>query len=133
MKLRIVILTLVAFIALIGFTLLAPGTASAQTRVASTQMTDDCGQAPTIDSLETCVQHAADHGFITSKRVVRSLLVKLDAAGEALEDSHTSQAIHLLRAFIHEVKAQSGKHIDPMHAEHMVMHAQKVIDALKQK
>src|SRR5437764_8810269 len=78
MKLRFVILAIVAFVVLVGFNLLAPGTASAQTRAASTQMTDDCAQSPTIDSLETCVKHAADHGFITSKRVVRSLLAKLD-------------------------------------------------------
>ncbi len=125
MKLRFGILALVAFIALIGFNLLVPGTALVQTRATSTQTSGDCAQAPTIDSLETCVKDAADHGFITSERVVRHLLAKLDAAEEALEDDHTSQSIHLLKAFIHEVKAQSGKHIDPMHADHLVIQVLK--------
>ncbi len=34
-------------------------------------------------------------------------------------------------AFIHEVQAQVGKHIEQEHAEHLVMHAQVVIQALK--
>jgi hypothetical protein len=84
-----------------------------------------------IDSLEACVKHAASQGFITSKWVSHSLLAKLDAAEEAVNDDHTSQAIHLLKAFIHEVEAQSGKHIVPMHAKHLVMHAQMVIQALE--
>ncbi len=114
----------VALVAFVAFNLLTPGTARAQT-------TDECVHAQTIDSLEMCVEHAASQGFITSRGVAHSLLAKLDAAEEALEHGHTSQAIQDLRAFIHEVRAQAGKHIDPMHAQHMVMHAQSVIQALK--
>src|SRR6266567_3273603 len=125
MKRRLVVtaVALVALVAFVGFNLLSTGTARAQTG-------DGCVHQPTIDSLETCVEHAASQGLINSKGVTQSLLAKLDAAEEAIEEGHTSQAIHLLRAFIHEVEAQSGKHIDPMHAQDMVMHAQMVIDAL---
>lgn len=126
MKRRLVVaaVALVALVAFVGFNLLIPGTARAQTG-------DGCVHQPTIDSLEACVEHVASQGFINSKAVTHSLLAKLDAAEEAVDDDHTSQAIHLLRAFIHEVEAQSGKHIDPMHAEHLVMHARMVIQALE--
>ncbi|MDQ2907218.1 MAG: hypothetical protein M3Y81_27240, partial [Chloroflexota bacterium] len=60
-----------------------------------------------------------------------SLFAKLDSAENALRHGHASRAITMLNAFISEVRAQSGKHIVPMHAMHLVMHAQLVIDALK--
>jgi len=112
------------FVSLVGVGLLAPGTARAQT-------SDDCVHASTISSLRTCVQHAADQGFIDNQGVTNSLLAKLDAAQAAQNRGQTSEAINQLDAFIHEVQAQAGKHIDPMHAQHLVMHAQMVIQALK--
>lgn len=124
MKLRFVALALVLFVALVGVSLLALGTARAQT-------SDECVHAPTISSLRTCVQLAADAGFIDNQGVTNSLLAKLDAAQAALDRSQAGTAINLLNAFIHEVQAQAGKHIEQMHAEHLVMHAQIVIQALK--
>jgi hypothetical protein len=124
MKRRLVLVALVALVAFVGFGLLTSGTARAQA-------TNDCMPAPTIDSLEACVEHAADQGFINNQGVTSSLLAKLDAAEEALEHGHTSQAINELEAFIHEVQAQAGEHIDSVHAQHMVMHARMVIQALK--
>lgn len=126
MKRRLVIvgIALFALVAFVGFNLLNPGTARAQT-------TDDCALTPTIASLATCVEHAASQGIITSQGVANSLLAKLDAAQSALDRGQTSAAINNLQAFINEVQAQAGKHIDAMHAQHMVMHAQLVIQALK--
>ena len=126
MKRRMVV-TAVAFVALVafvGFNLLTSETARAQA-------TDECAPAPTIASLEACVEHAADQGFINNQGVTNCLLAKLDAAQAALDRGQTPVAIHKLNAFIHEVQAQAGKHIDSMHAQHMVMHAQSVIQALK--
>lgn len=124
MKLRFVALALVMFVALVGVGLLALGTAHAQT-------SDECVHAPTISSLRTCVQLASVASFIDNQGVTNSLLAKLDAAQAALDRSQTGTAINLLNAFIHEVQAQAGKHIEQMHAEHLVMHAQIVIQALK--
>ncbi len=124
MKLRFVVLALVMFVSLVGVGLLAPGTARAQT-------SDDCVHAPTISSLRICVQHAADQGFIDNQGVTNSLLAKLDAAQAAQDRGQTEVTINQLDAFIHEVQAQAGKHIDPMHAQHLVMHAQMVIHALQ--
>jgi len=125
MKRRFVVVAvaLFALVAFIGFNLLTPGTARAQT-------TDDCALTPTIASLTTCVEHAASQGLITSQGVANSLLAKLDAAQAAFDRGQTSVAINDLQAFIYEVQAQAGKHIDSMHAQHMVMHAQLVIQAL---
>jgi hypothetical protein len=120
----VVALALFALVAFLGFNLLTPGTARAQT-------TDECALTPTIAALTTCVEHAASQGLITSQGVTNSLLAKLDAAQAALDRGQTSVAINDLQAFIYEVQAQSGKHIDSMHAQHMVMHAQLVIQALK--
>jgi hypothetical protein len=123
MKLRFVVLALVLFVSLVGVGLLAPGTARAQA-------SDDCVHAPTISSLRTCVQHAADQGFIDNQGVTNSLLAELDAAQAAQDRGQTSVVINQLDAFIHEVQAQAGKHIDSMHAQHLVMHAQMVFQAL---
>ena len=124
-KLRLVVVVFVALVAFVGFNLIASVPAHAQTKM------DDCVHQPTIDTLEACVDHAADQGFITSRWVTRSLFAKLDSAENALRHRHTSRAINTLNAFISEVRAQSGKHIVPMHAMHLVMHAQLVIHALK--
>jgi predicted negative regulator of RcsB-dependent stress response len=124
MKLRFVVLVCVALAAFVGFSLVNAGTARAQT-------TDECVHQPTIASLEACVQHAADQGFIDNQGIANSLLAKLDAAQAAFDRGQTEVAIKNLEAFIHEVQAQAGKHIDQMHAEHLVMHAQMVIQALK--
>ena len=126
MKRRMVIavVALVAIMAFVGFNLLASGTARAQA-------SDECVHQPTISSLTACVRHAAAEGFIDNQGVTNSLLAKLDAAQAAQDRGQTGTAINLLGAFIHEVQAQAGKHIEATHAEHMVMHAQMVIQALK--
>ena len=128
MKLRLIVVSLAVLLLAVGFNLFAPGSVSAKAA------TDDCaqsGSAATIDSLETCVKHAEAMGHITSKHVARTLLAKLDNAEEAIEDDHTGTAIWWIHEFIHEVKDQSGKHIVPMHAMHLVMHAEMVIQALE--
>lgn len=114
----------VALIAFVGFNLLTSETAHAQS-------TEGCVQSPTIASLEACVEQAAEQGFINNQGVTNSLLARLDAAQEALDRGQTSVAIHMLNVFIYEVQAQAGKHIDPIHAQHMVMHAQMVIQSLE--
>ena len=125
MKLRLIVATLAMLMIAVGFNLFAPSNASAQVK------TDDCVHTGTIDSLEMCVQHAADMGHIDSQGVAHSLLAKLDKAEEAVADGHTGKAIHWLKAFIREVKDQSGKHIEAMHADQLVMHAELVIEALE--
>jgi len=87
--------------------------------------------ALTISSLRMCVVHASDMGHITNQGVMKSLLVKLDAAQAAQDRNQNAVTVAKLEAFIHEVEAQAGKHIDASHAEHMIMHAGEVIDALK--
>jgi hypothetical protein len=112
MKRRFVVVAvaLFALVTFIGFNQLTPGTAGAQ-------ITDDCALTPTIASLTICVEHATSQGLITSRGVANSLLAELNAAQAALDRGQTSVAINDLQAFINEVQAQAGKHIDSMHAQ----------------
>ena len=127
MKLRLVVVALALLLFAVGFNLVTPSSASAKAVAA------DCVPSATIDSLELCVKQAEAMGHITSPYIAHTLLVKLDKAEDALEDHHTGTAIWWLKAFIHEVNAQSGKHILPMHALHLVMHAEMVIQALQKE
>jgi hypothetical protein len=97
---------------------------------ARAQPMDDCPSTPTIQSLRTCVQHAADEGHIDNHGIARSLIAKLDAAQAALDRGQTAVAVNTLEAFVRALDAQTGKHIVTEHAAHLRMHAQDVIGAL---
>ena len=99
---------------------------------AKAQASDGCPLDTTVQSLQICVQYAADQGFIDNQGVANSFLAKLGAAQNAVNRNQPDVAINQLQAFIQEVQAQAGKHIDAMHAEHMVAHAQAVVQALKE-
>lgn len=87
-------------------------------------------EANTLVSLEHCVHHAIESGDIDNAGIAKSLLAKIDAAKAALDRQQVGVAVRTLEAFINEVEAQAGNHIDAVHAQHMVMHAERVIDAL---
>jgi hypothetical protein len=90
----------------------------------------ECEHETTIESLRECIVHAADMGHIANQGVAKSLLTMLDAAQAALDRDQTHVAVNILHAFIQEIEAQAGKHIDSDHAAHLVSHARAVIDAL---
>ena len=69
-------------------------------------------------------------GHITNQGVANALMSKLDAAQAALDRGQPAVAANILQAFIHQVEAQSGKHIVPEHAAHLIEHAQAVVAAL---
>ena len=117
MRVMVIVLTLLVL------SLIAPAPIRAQAM-------DECPHEATIQSLRMCVQHAAAHGHIDNQGVARSLLAKLDAAEAAQGRGQTEVAVNLLEAFVNEVQAQAGKHILQPHAEHLLMHAQAVIEAL---
>ena len=85
---------------------------------------------PTIAALRDCVVHAREMGHIDSDQIAQSLLKKLDQAQASLKSGKVSNAIGKLGGFIEQVQEQAGNHIDPMHAEHLIEHAQMVIAAL---
>ena len=123
-RLVVAVVALPALVAFVGFNLLIPSTARAQT-------TDECGQGTTIASLVVCVEHCVANGFINNQGVANSLTSELNAAQAAQNKGQNGTAINLLGAFIHEVLAQAGKHILQPHAQHMVTQAQGVIQTLE--
>lgn len=88
-------------------------------------------EATTIASLRDCVMHAWEMGHIDSDSLAHSLLKKLDRAQTKFDLGKVDDAIDKLEDFINKVEDQSGKHIDPMHAEHLIHHAHMVIAALR--
>ena len=86
----------------------------------------------TVQGLRDCVTHAASEGHIDNPGVAKSLLAKLDAAQAAVDRDQPAVAINNLQAFIREVQAQSGKHIDAEHAGHLAAHATGLIEALSE-
>ena len=84
----------------------------------------------TIASLKLCVDHAYAEGHITSAATYWTLVVKLNVAQAAIQRGHPSVAVRVLGAFIHQVRAQSGKTIHTEHAVHLIEHTQRVIAAL---
>lgn len=86
----------------------------------------DC-DAVTVISLHHCVGHAVEMGHISNAGVATSLLRKIDAALAAEDWGNTRVTVRILQAFINEVEAQAGIHIDSTHADHMITHATNVI------
>ena len=84
----------------------------------------------TIASLRECVVHAWEMGHIDSDPVAQNLLKKLDKAQADLDSGKVNSAIGKLGGFVETVQEQSGEHIDPVHAEHLVHHVHMVIAAL---
>ena len=84
----------------------------------------------TIAALRECVVHAREMGHIDSDRVAQKLLKQLDKAQAYLDRGKVDKAIDKLEDFVEQVQEQSGRHIDPVHAEHLIEHAQMVIAAL---
>lgn len=91
----------------------------------------ECGEEmTTVMSLHHCVHHAIEMGHISNAGVGNSLLSKVDVAQLAVDREQPGVAARILEAFINEVEAQAGIHVEAEHAGHLVMHAEMVIDGL---
>ena len=123
-RLRVMLVGTGVVIAFVIFSLVGASPAKAQA-------SDGCLLDTTVQSLQICVEHAADQGFIDNQGVANSLLAKLGVAQNAVDRYQPTVAINQLQALIREVRAQAGKHIDQIHAEHMIGHAQIVIQAMQ--
>lgn len=115
------LLTMTAVVVALSVSVIAP---------TSAQEMDMCPHEPTVEALHLCVAHAEEHGHIDNSGVARSLHAKLDAASAALDRGNTVAAVNVLGAFMRELDAQAGSHVDVMAAEHLRMHAALVIDDL---
>jgi hypothetical protein len=99
--------------------------------------TDDVGHADskavtfaiivTPQSIIEDVNQFSAAGDITPNHV-RSLLAKLQNAAKQWAASNCNAATGMYNAFINELQAQSGKHVDPMAASIMIGDARYLID-----
>jgi hypothetical protein len=92
---------------------------------------DEDHMTPTIDALIAHVDHAYAMGHIDTAGNEAQYLAALNAAKTASANAQPLQAIQAIGAFELLVKAQSGKHIDPTCAEHLIMQAEHVKMALQ--
>ncbi len=81
----------------------------------------------TPDSIEGNVRQFLQSGAIKNIGIAISLLAKLDVAEAARNRGRCSTAATLYHAFINELQAQSGKHVDPTAAQIMIADAQYLI------
>jgi len=81
----------------------------------------------TPDSIKGDVQQFLQSGAITNGGNANSLLAKLDAAAAARARGQCSVAANIYRAFINELQAQSGNHVDAAAAAIMIADAQYLI------
>lgn len=92
---------------------------------------DMCAHAPTIASLHDCVEIMAAQGIITDQGIATSLLAKLNAAQAALNRGQPDVAANIVEAFTQEVGAQTDMHILQPDADHLILHAELVIQNLE--
>ena len=121
---RLAIVVLMTVAGLFSLTLLAAPSAHAE-------QTDSCPHLATIQSLRECVQQMSAEGVIDNQGIAQSLLAKLDAAQAAVDRGQPAVAINVLEAFVAEVTAQADNHIAEPHADHLIMHARLVLQALE--
>jgi glycerol-3-phosphate O-acyltransferase len=118
---------------IVAVALLAVGVMAFRPAVAAAEEMEGPGHGMnTVQSLAMCVEHAASMGAITEAGVANSLLAKVAAAQAAVDRGQPAVAVDILQAFIYEVQAQAGVHIEAEHAQHMIAHAEQVIAALQQ-
>jgi hypothetical protein len=81
----------------------------------------------TPDSIKCDVNQFLQSGAITNHGIANSLLAKLNDAAAARARGQCSTASNIYRAFINELQAQSGKHVDAAAAAIMIADAQYLI------
>lgn len=105
-------------------TVLAISPALAQSHPPDSAM---CPHDPTIGSLQTCIDRMEEMGVIDSAGVANSLQSKLAAAQGAQDRGQSDVTVRMLTALVHQLEAQSGKHIAEPHASHLIQHVEMVI------
>jgi hypothetical protein len=77
-----------------------------------------------LECLGEIVEQLFEDGFIDNEGIMNSLQQKLENAKKALENGNEHTAQNILEAFINELEAQGGKHIELESAEELIKKAQ---------
>jgi beta propeller repeat protein len=86
---------------------------------------------PEIDDILDVVDEAIGDGSIDNQGIGNALTKKLENALAALDAGDVATARDLLNAFIAQVSAQSGKHIDAATADELIQLAEAVLATLR--
>jgi len=84
-----------------------------------------------VDKLISAIQEGVQNGSIDNKGIARSLVAKLEACQQKIDEGQNKTAINILNAFINHVQAQSGKHISADFARELIYQANDLIEDLK--
>ncbi len=82
------------------------------------------------DNLLLQIEQMFEEGLIDNRGVVGSLISKINAAINMMDNDQTKPAENILNAFINSVYAQAGKHISLEAAEILITDAQYIISQL---
>jgi len=85
---------------------------------------------PTLDRVTASTQTAIDNGWIDNPGIANSLVTKLANVKTSVDQSKTVTAQKQLAAYVNEVSAQSGKHIEAGSARILAGDAQWVLDLM---
>ena len=87
-------------------------------------------ETTTVDTLIMLVEDFYNQGAIDEAEIKESLLDKLYAANKMVNRGKTRTAKNILKAFINQLKAQSGKHVREAEALILIADAEQVINNL---
>ncbi|MFO7889665.1 MAG: hypothetical protein R6V04_04925 [bacterium] len=85
-----------------------------------------------ISNLIFRIQEAYDKGWIDNHGIANSLTKKLEHAQKQLNKGKTKQAINQLNAFLHQVTAQEGKHLNKEAHDLLKYNAEYLIEKLEE-
>jgi parallel beta-helix repeat protein len=80
-----------------------------------------------VTGLAALVEQMFDEGWIDDPDIRDSLLDKINAATNKINQGKTKPAENILNAFINHINAQTGKHISPEAAEILIADAEDII------
>jgi hypothetical protein len=93
---------------------------------ASVAAVHECTMEEPLASLDECITHHYEDGELATEGIYAGLLAKAVVAQRTAADGDDATAIHVLAAFVHEVKALSGQLVTGS-AVHLAHHAEMAI------
>jgi hypothetical protein len=88
------------------------------------------GSEVTIEDLIAYINEAYKTGSVNNKGIANSLISKLETARAQLDKGKSKQAINALEAFLNELEAQRGKHVNIDAYEYLRENVMSIIEQI---